>query len=70
MSDPTRITREQLRAAYDALGLDPARFADTIVVSADEDTVKVARVIYGADGHYAGQHGIRIPVDRTHREGT
>jgi hypothetical protein len=38
MSDPTTVTHAQVRAAYDALGLDADRWGDTCQVWFDIET--------------------------------
>jgi hypothetical protein len=38
MPDPTSVTHAQVRAAYDALGLDPERFDDTCQLWFDFET--------------------------------
>jgi hypothetical protein len=44
MSDPMNIKLEQLRAAYDALGLDPNRFDQTQSFLVEPGVVTVVRV--------------------------
>lgn len=43
MSDPDAVTTEQLRAAYEALGLDPERFHGTRTIHISPDGVEVVR---------------------------
>lgn len=65
MSDPATVTTEQMRAAYDALGLDPERFTSTHSIRINPDGIEVlrwhtfegvdgkARLIPGTDAIYA-----------------
>ena len=46
MTDPTSITTDQLRAAYDALGLDPERFEDVMRIYIGPDECAVERVTH------------------------
>ena len=43
MSDPMFLTTAELRAAYDALGLDPERFKDTRTITINPHGVEVVR---------------------------
>jgi hypothetical protein len=43
VSDPDTVTVEQMRAAYDALGLDPQRFKSTRSVHIQPGDVEVVR---------------------------
>lgn len=75
MTDPTSITRDQVRAAYDALGLDPDAWDDTFELLIDRGWVVVKRracpiaVIAVRDGrepparrdpHKAGPRGVCV----------
>lgn len=45
MSDPTYVTPTQLRAAYDALGLDPELFTSTRTITLDPHEVVTVRYV-------------------------
>ena len=60
MSDGT-ITRAQLRAAYDALGLPPDRFNMTGHIDMDPDRVVIDRLVIGDDHR---------PLFMRHEDGT
>lgn len=48
--DPMNVTAVQLRAAYDALGLDPDRFDQTVSFTAEPGKLTVIRMRVDQDG--------------------
>jgi hypothetical protein len=50
MSDPTFVTPTQLRAAYDALGLDPELFWSTRTIHLEPHEVTPIRYVLNGDG--------------------
>lgn len=50
VSEPRRITRDQIRAAYDALGLDADAWASTMMVQIQPQAVTVIRAVRSAGG--------------------
>lgn len=48
--DPLNVTAAHLRAAYDALGLDPARFDQTVSFVCEPGKLTVVRMRVDADG--------------------
>lgn len=49
-ADPKRITRSMVRAAYDALGLDPALYQFTGRVKVEPDVVTIERIAVSVEG--------------------
>lgn len=54
MSDPITITSDQVRAAYDALGLDPDVYADTMRIDVDGGRITITRLRRNSDGRLSG----------------
>lgn len=51
MPDPMVVTVAQLRASYDALGLDPDRFDEVKSISSDPSGITIVRVRVDEQGH-------------------
>lgn len=65
MSEPTRVSAAQMRAAYNALGLHPERWNDTMRIDITPHAVIVTRASRNEDGRMHVDHIGSLAVDAT-----
>lgn len=65
MADPTTLTLDQLRAAYEALGLDPADWSSTALIQITPHKATVVRYEHNDEGHIVAVDGAPVTVITT-----
>lgn len=72
-ADPTSMTEDHVRAAYDALGLDPDGYQSTTRIDIDPSSVTVTRhrrdgagrIAFSTFGGVRAEETVRIPTTLT-----